>query len=159
MTTAFHFCFRRVQVNQDGLKLHGTQLLVYVDDVKILDGSVHTMQKNRRFSSSNCNKVYIGQTGRPFKTRFKEHERDFHTKCNKSLYAKHLLEQQHQLSSIEECMSILEIQRKGKTLNTLEQFHIYTTVKSGNHLNEQYTDSHNAIFESILKQYPPSIQQ
>jgi len=46
MTTAFHFCFRRVQVNQDGLKLHGTQLLVYVDDVKILDGSVHTMQKN-----------------------------------------------------------------------------------------------------------------
>ena len=56
--------------------------------------------------------------------------------------------------SIEECMSILEIQRKSKKLNTLEQFHIYTAVKSGNHLNEQYTDTHNAIFESILKYYP-----
>jgi hypothetical protein len=94
----------------------------------------------------NCDKVYIGQTDRPFKTRFKEHERDYHTKCKKSLFAKHLLEQQHHPSPMEECMSILEIQRKSKKLNTLEQFHIYATVKSGNHLNEQYTDSHNAIF-------------
>ena len=55
---------------------------------------------------------------------------------------------------MEECMSILEIQRKSKKLNTLEQFHIYTAVKSGNHLNEQYTDTYNAIFESILKHHP-----
>jgi len=38
---------RRVQVYQDGLKLNGThQLLVYVDDVNILGGSVHTIKKN-----------------------------------------------------------------------------------------------------------------
>ena len=37
----------RVQVNQDGLKLNGThQLLVYVDDVNILGGSVHIVKKN-----------------------------------------------------------------------------------------------------------------
>jgi len=37
----------RVQVNHDGLKLNGThQLLVYADDVNILGGSVHTIQKN-----------------------------------------------------------------------------------------------------------------
>jgi len=36
-----------VQVNQDGLKLNGTiQLLVYVDDVNISGGSVHTIKKN-----------------------------------------------------------------------------------------------------------------
>jgi hypothetical protein len=101
-----------------------------------------------------CEKVYIGQTGRSFATRFKEHERDYHTNCKKSLFAKHLLEQQHHPSSMEECMSILETQRKSRKLNTLEQFHIYTAVKIGNHLNEQYTDTHNAIFESILKHYP-----
>jgi len=36
----------RVQVNQDGLKLNGTQqLVVYVDGVNILGGSVHTVKK------------------------------------------------------------------------------------------------------------------
>jgi hypothetical protein len=37
----------RAQVNQEGLKLNGTnQLSVYADDVKILGGSVHTITKN-----------------------------------------------------------------------------------------------------------------
>jgi len=38
---------RRVQVNQDGLKLNGThQLLVYGDDVNILGGSVLTIKEH-----------------------------------------------------------------------------------------------------------------
>ena len=44
---ALEFAIRRVQVNQDSLKLSGThQLLVYADDVNILGGSVHTVKKN-----------------------------------------------------------------------------------------------------------------
>ena len=40
---------RRVQVNQDGLKLSGThQLLLYVDDVNVLGGSVHNIKKNTK---------------------------------------------------------------------------------------------------------------
>jgi hypothetical protein len=36
---------RRVQVNQDGLKLNGShKLLVYTDDVNILSGSRHTLK-------------------------------------------------------------------------------------------------------------------
>jgi len=38
---------RRVQVNQEGLKLNGThQLLVYAADVNISHGSVHALKKN-----------------------------------------------------------------------------------------------------------------
>ena len=44
---ALEYSIRRVQVNQDGLKLNGThQLLAYVDDVNILGGSVHTVKEN-----------------------------------------------------------------------------------------------------------------
>jgi hypothetical protein len=44
---ASEYAIRRVQVNQDGLKLNGTrQHLVYADDVNILGSSIHTVQKN-----------------------------------------------------------------------------------------------------------------
>jgi hypothetical protein len=44
---ALEYTIRRVQVNQDGLKLNGThQLLAYADDVVILGGIVHAVRKN-----------------------------------------------------------------------------------------------------------------
>jgi hypothetical protein len=37
----------KVQANQEGLKLNGThQLLIYADDVNILNGSIHTIRKS-----------------------------------------------------------------------------------------------------------------
>jgi len=40
------YSMRRVQVNQDGLKLNGTQQpLVYADNVNILGGSVQNIKK------------------------------------------------------------------------------------------------------------------
>jgi hypothetical protein len=44
---ALEYAIRRVQVNQDGLKLKGAhQLLAYADDVNILGESVHSVKKN-----------------------------------------------------------------------------------------------------------------
>jgi len=44
---ALEYAIRRVQVNQDGLKLNGThQLLAYADNVNILGGSIHTLKEN-----------------------------------------------------------------------------------------------------------------
>jgi hypothetical protein len=44
---AVEYVIRRVQVNQDGLKLNGThQLLVYANDFNLLGGSIHTIKEN-----------------------------------------------------------------------------------------------------------------
>jgi hypothetical protein len=44
---ALEYAIKRVQVNQDGLKLNGAlQLLANADDVIILGGSVHTVKEN-----------------------------------------------------------------------------------------------------------------
>jgi hypothetical protein len=44
---ALEYAIRRIQVNQDGLKLNGThQLLFYADDGNILGRSIYTKQKN-----------------------------------------------------------------------------------------------------------------
>jgi len=43
----FPHAIRRVQVNQDGLKLNSThQLLAYADDVNVLGGSIHILKEN-----------------------------------------------------------------------------------------------------------------
>jgi len=45
--SALEYAIRRVQVNQDSLKLNGTyQLLAYANNVNILGGSIHTLKNN-----------------------------------------------------------------------------------------------------------------
>jgi hypothetical protein len=41
------YVIRKVQINQAGLKLHGThQLLAYADDVNLLGDNINTINKN-----------------------------------------------------------------------------------------------------------------
>jgi len=41
------YAIRRIQVNQNGLKLNGShEILAYADDVNILGGSIHTLKEN-----------------------------------------------------------------------------------------------------------------
>jgi hypothetical protein len=71
---ALVYAIRRVQVNQDGLKLNGTQqLLVYVHGVNMLGGSVHTMQENAEAlivaSKESGLEVYADETKRMVMSR------------------------------------------------------------------------------------------
>jgi len=46
---ALEYAIRSVRVNLDGLKLNGThQFLVYIDDVNMLENSVHNINKTQK---------------------------------------------------------------------------------------------------------------
>ena len=66
---ALVYAIRRVQLNQDGLKLNGThQLVVYADDVNILGGSIHKYKGKCKNFDSGCKE--IGLEGKADKTRY-----------------------------------------------------------------------------------------
>jgi hypothetical protein len=97
----------------------------------------------------SCPMKYIGQTGRPFNTRYKEHITDIKNNDSKSGYSNHILNTGHSYGSITDTMQIMKIERKGKHQNTLEKYHIYRISKEGIHMNDIHDETYNPIFEVI----------
>jgi len=104
-----------------------------------------------KLTCPDCNRAYIGQTGRKFATRFKEHEKAFKSHSHTSSFAKHLDEEAHSFGHMHDIMQILHYRRKGAHLNMLERFHIHTEAATNNHLNEGHTVYPNAIFDTLLR--------
>jgi len=71
---ALEYAIKRVQVNQDGLKLNGHQLLAYADDVNILGGSIHTLKENAEALVAATKE--IGLEVNPDKTKYMVMSRD-----------------------------------------------------------------------------------
>jgi hypothetical protein len=96
---------------------------------------------------NNCPMKYVGQTGRNFRTRFKEHKPI-------SKFAQHVLDTQHTYDTIEKTMDILHIERKGPQLNTSERFYKHSLSAQKFQMNDTYIDIHNPIFNIIIKHIP-----
>jgi hypothetical protein len=77
----------------------------------------------------DCPLKYVGQTGRIFNKRYKQHIYDIRTNNSKKGYANHILNTGHTYGTITNTMEIMETERKGKHLNTLERYHIYKASK------------------------------
>jgi len=99
----------------------------------------------------DCNKTYVGQTGRQFSTCYKEHKTAFHNNRNTSSFAKHLTQEAHSFGPMSNIMQIVHCHRKGAHLNTIERFHIHTEFAANNHLNDPQTIFSNAIFNTLTK--------
>ena len=84
-----------------------------------------------------CNKKYIGQTGRPFHKRFQEHFRDYKYGNGKSNFAHHLLDNSHSIVPMEDIGRYngnnTHKEKRGKN-DTLENFYIYKETKMDNQL-------------------------
>ena len=89
-----------------------------------------------QLTCQDCNKKYIGQTGRPFYARFQEHFRDFKYGNVKSKFA-HLLDNRHSIGPMENTMEVLHINKKGNMMNTQEKFHIYNVTRLDSQINDK----------------------
>ncbi|KAJ4444160.1 hypothetical protein ANN_05949 [Periplaneta americana] len=101
---------------------------------------------------NTCNNFYIGQTGRSFQTRYKEHITAIIKLQNISTYAEHITNANHTHRDINTDMEILHIQPKSqKKLNTLEQYEIYRHTKT--HPNEILNTQLNFKTHSLTLHY------
>jgi hypothetical protein len=80
---------------------------------------------------------YIGQTGRSFFTRHREHFRNYEYKNGISNYVQHLLDNKHSIGPINNTMEVLHVMRKGKMVDNVEKFHIYNETKLGRQINDK----------------------
>jgi hypothetical protein len=68
--------------------------------------------------------MYTGQTGRQFKTRFKEHALPYKNNYSNALYAQHLINHGHSLDKVEDIMDVIFTTHKENHLDTFEIYHI-----------------------------------
>jgi hypothetical protein len=80
----------------------------------------------------DCTLQYIGQAGRSFHTRYKEHTvRAMEYNKNTSTHAQHILHTDHTYGNIQNTMEIIQTAKKGKYMKSMEKYHIYCTHKQG----------------------------
>ena len=60
-----------------------------------------------KLTCPDCNKAYVGQTGRRFATRFKEQEKALRKNSHPSSFAEHLNEEAHSFGPMNSIMQIL----------------------------------------------------
>jgi hypothetical protein len=99
----------------------------------------------------DCPLKYIGQTGRTFKTRYKEHIQAIRNNNGNSGYSNHMLNTRHSYGSMTDTMEVVKTERKGRHLNTLKKYYIYKTRKQKLQMNDACVDIHNPIFEVMLE--------
>jgi hypothetical protein len=103
----------------------------------------------------DCNKVYIGQTGRTLRTRYKEHIRSIKYNKEDSGYITHILNNTHNYGTIEDVMEKIDQAKRGRIMNIEENLHIYIYKKQNKLIEEQkmkVESSVNGLFD-IMTMY------
>jgi hypothetical protein len=83
--------------------------------------------------------------------RFKGYFHSFKNKSYNSKFAQHLLATGHEFGKMEDFMTVLYYDKKGRHLDTTEKFYIYRETVNNNQLNDKHTISYNKIFDTILR--------
>jgi hypothetical protein len=101
----------------------------------------------------DCPIKYVGQTGRTFNIRYKEHIHDIRSTNSNSKYSNHILNTGYAYETIADTMEIVTTGKKGKHLNTLERYHIYVISRQNLHMKDTHTDTCKPMFETLHEIY------
>lgn len=104
-----------------------------------------------KLSCNDCNDFYIGQTGRSFIQRFKEHTMEINHTHPKSNYAQHLKVNNHTYTDIENNLSIIHRMRKSTMMDRREEYEIYINRNNPHILNDKINSKTNRIYDLIQK--------
>jgi hypothetical protein len=75
-----------------------------------------------KLTFKNRSKIYIGQTGHTFKTRFQEHPTAIQFNKDNSKFANHILNIMHSYGTTKETMEILKTTKRSQYLDTAEKY-------------------------------------
>jgi hypothetical protein len=90
-----------------------------------------------KLTCPQCQKAYVGQTGRSFNIRYNEHKQAFRNNSHSPSFTKHLNEEAYSFGTIHNIMQVLQYhEKKGAHMNTIERFHIHAEFTANNHLND-----------------------
>lgn len=105
-----------------------------------------------RMECSTCDKFYIGQTGRSFGIRYKEHLPKGKLVNITSNFAKHLIDDNHDYESFEANCIPLHVCDKGRVMDTLEEYEVYKGYKlnSNNILNDKLRFNINPLYDLAM---------
>jgi hypothetical protein len=91
----------------------------------------------------------MGQTGRKFNIRYKEHIQSIKNNNSNSGYSNHILNTGHAYGTIADTMDIIRMGRKGRHLKGLGKHHIYKIGRNNLHVNDTHIDKHNPKFQTL----------
>ena len=108
-----------------------------------------------KIECTDCEKFYIGQTGRTFRSRFKEHVQAIKSNnrtSQKSNFAEHILSTGHNYKNINANMKILQIMNKGNEMDSKEDYLIYIGHKEKeNYIINNHITTKNPIYEKAVE--------
>jgi hypothetical protein len=101
----------------------------------------------------DCPFKYVGQTGRIFNVRYKEHIHAIRSNNSNSRYSNHILNTGHTYGTITDTMDVIRTGRKGRHLSTLEKYHIYRISRNNLDMNDTHIEAYNPIFQTVHELY------
>ena len=105
-----------------------------------------------KLECDDCDKFYIGQTGRQSAERFKEHPPKSDISKTRSSYAQHLTLYNHKYSDFHTNFKLLHNCKKGAYMNGVEEYEMYKASKlqADQLLNDKVSFRSNLLYNTCL---------